>query len=99
VELELHFVFYRQKWVSRITNHDFSAKKYRFTDEGVVLPSPFKRWKHQHVITDSDSFRLIRDQIEYHSANRIMDLILYPFVWFLFYYRKAVYQKIFGQMN
>ena len=38
VDLELNFIFFKQKWTSKITEDHLDAQEFRFVDEGIVLP-------------------------------------------------------------
>ena len=38
VDLELNFIFFKQKWTSKITEDHCDAQEFLFVDEGIVLP-------------------------------------------------------------
>ncbi len=97
VSLELNFIFFRQIWTSEITNDHTSDKEFYFIDEGKKLPFFLKKWKHTHrIVANGPVLAEIRDEIEYSGHNKLMDLILYPALFFQFYMRKPIYKKYFS---
>jgi ligand-binding SRPBCC domain-containing protein len=98
VHLELNFIFFKQKWVSRITENEKTDKEIFFIDEGIALPFFLKYWKHKHRIVKAVTMKtgihtLIVDEIEFESP---FGILLYPILFLQFLYRKPIYQKIFS---
>ncbi|HEY9116291.1 MAG TPA: hypothetical protein VIN11_00615 [Roseivirga sp.] len=96
VELELNFALFKQRWTSKITEDFESEDELYFVDEGILLPFPLKRWRHKHLIKRNGNGSEIIDDIQFSGPNKIMDVLIYPFLALQFIYRKPIYRKIFG---
>lgn len=96
VHLKIGLGFFSQKWISHITDHYDTLSEHTFIDEGHILPPPLKDWKHTHrVIKTGTNTCEIHDDIEFSSGYSILDLFMYPALWFQFWLRKPVYKKVF----
>lgn len=95
VELLLDFKIKKQKWVSEITFDKETAERFEFIDEGVVLPFPFRYWKHHHILIGNAEGCQVVDSIEYRTTNKLMTVLLYPLLLLQFLYRKPVYKQVF----
>lgn len=95
VELLLDFKVGKQKWVSEITFDNETPERFEFIDEGIVLPFPFRFWKHHHILIGNDEGCKIVDSIEYRANNKLMTILLYPLLFLQFVYRKPVYKRVF----
>lgn len=96
VSLQLNLLINKQTWTSEITDHGETAAGSYFIDEGIELPFPLKIWKHKHILESSGSGTNIVDNIEFSTKNAILDVLIYPFMWLQFAYRKPIYRRIFG---
>lgn len=96
VSLKLNFLLFKQSWVSKITDSKETENEYYFIDEGVVLPTGFKYWRHKHILKSIDGQTEIIDEVEYKSNNSILTLLLKPILLSQFFYRKPIYKRIFG---
>lgn len=83
-------------WISLITEHQIGEDECYFVDEGSQLPFPLKKWRHQHLIKRQGEETLIIDNIDYSTGLKLLDLIVFPFFYFMFWLRKPVYRKFFG---
>ncbi len=95
VELLLDFKVGKQKWVSEITFDNETADRFEFIDEGIMLPFPFRFWKHHHLLIGNAQGCQIVDSIEYKANNKLMTMLLYPLLFLQFVYRKPVYKRVF----
>jgi ligand-binding SRPBCC domain-containing protein len=96
VHLETGLPGLMQKWVSVITDESETDQEWFFVDEGRVLPFPLKNWKHTHrVLRDESGGAVIRDEIEFHCANRVIEFCMAPALWAAFSVRPRRYQEIF----
>lgn len=95
VGLELNFLFFRQKWISKIIEDKEDNQSWYFVDQGTTLPFFLKSWKHKHIVENHRSYSMIIDQISYTSGYWITDLLLYPALLLQFLYRKPIYSKWF----
>jgi ligand-binding SRPBCC domain-containing protein len=96
VHLEVKFFgLLRQEWFNRITALEAGDRQSSFVDEGERLPWPLRRWRHHHIIRLGPQGTEIVDDITYHSANALLDVLMFPIVYFQFLYRKPVYRKYF----
>jgi ligand-binding SRPBCC domain-containing protein len=97
VHLEVRFFgLLRQEWYNRITALQTSDTLCDFVDEGERLPFPLRQWRHHHIIRQGTQGTEIVDDITYHSPNRVLDVLMFPFVYAQFWYRKPVYRKYFA---
>jgi ligand-binding SRPBCC domain-containing protein len=97
VHLELNFLLFRQTWVSLITENVKTDDQIYFVDEGIKLPFFIKYWKHRHrIIKHIDKGKgtqsLIIDEVEFKSW---LGWLIYPVLYFQFWYRKGIYEEIF----
>jgi ligand-binding SRPBCC domain-containing protein len=95
VDLELNFIFFKQKWTSKITEDHCDAVEFCFVDEGIVLPFFLGKWRHCHRILAQPTGSIISDEIEFEGAFSWMTPLLYPVLWLQFWYRKPIYRRIF----
>jgi ligand-binding SRPBCC domain-containing protein len=95
VHIELSFFVKKQTWISVITENKTTENEIYFIDEGKQLPFFLSSWRHQHIIKSADGQTAIIDKIEFQSHNPIATILLYPFLFMQFYYRKPIYKKIF----
>ncbi len=97
VALELNFIFFKQKWVSDITDSGEKEGQWFFLDEGRELPFFLKSWKHEHVVQSvSESESKIIDDIHFTTGTLLTDLLLFPALYVQFLYRRPIYRRIFG---
>ncbi len=89
----------KQKWISLITDQQYSEQDIYFIDEGVLLPKPLKYWKHKHIIEKSIDSSIIIDDICYTTGSKIIDFLLFPALFLQFYFRKPVYKSYFSKLN
>jgi ligand-binding SRPBCC domain-containing protein len=96
VHLEIQNLWMRQKWVSVITAEESNERVWSFTDEGRLLPWPLTFWKHIHrveILDDNSS--LIIDDITFGCRSRVLEVLIFPFLWGTFAVRPRIYKKIF----
>ena len=98
VHIELNFLFFKQMWVSLITEHRKTGDEIYFIDEGIRLPFFLKSWRHKHSLvkisnTQEKYQTLIIDEIEFESP---LGILIYPALYLQFVYRQPIYQKIFS---
>lgn len=95
VELELNFIFFKQRWVSDITEDEETDDRWYFIDEGTQLPFFLKSWKHHHAVENSENGSMVIDDITYSTGMLLTDWLMYPALLGQFLYRKPVYKRIF----
>lgn len=95
VTLELDFIFFKQKWTSKITEDRTTDLEFYFVDEGVELPFFLKKWKHRHRVISTGIGSIIRDEIEFEAPFGLMTYLLFPALWAQFALRKPIYRRIF----
>ncbi|NDK54913.1 SRPBCC family protein [Pontibacter fetidus] len=98
VEVELQTGIKSFRWTSMITERTITEREAWFIDEGQILPSPLKLWHHKHLVTANSTGTIIHDIINYSSGNKVLDLVLYPFMVAAFGMRKPIYQGVFGKL-
>ncbi len=98
-EVHLNMVTFgkKQRWVSHITGDFQGDYEIYFVDVGVVLPPPLKKWTHIHRVQKINELAsYIVDDIEYTSGNVALDLLLYPALYAMFFYRVPIYKSEFA---
>jgi len=96
VALELNFIFFKQLWVSDITEDHETKDRWFFVDEGTKLPFFLKTWKHHHEVQKGEVGAAIIDYITFTTGTLLSDLLMYPALLGQFLYRKPIYRKIFN---
>ena len=97
VHLSMGFGPIKQKWISTITHHEYTEQGFIFIDEGTKLPPPLKYWKHKHIIAKQGNYTQITDDIHYSSNNKLIDIVIYPFLYAMFYIRIPIYKRYFSE--
>ncbi len=95
VKLELNFIFFRQDWVSDITEDAETTERWYFIDEGTKLPFFLRSWKHHHSVERNGNGSVIIDDITFSTGMILTDLLMYPALLGQFLYRKPVYKRKF----
>ncbi|MDW3192818.1 MAG: hypothetical protein R8G66_10645 [Cytophagales bacterium] len=96
VQLELNFIFFKQQWVSDITEDAETGDRWYFIDEGSKLPFFLKSWKHHHSVEQRNDGSAIIDDITFSTGTILTDLLMYPALLGQFLYRKPVYKRTFA---
>lgn len=99
VHIELDFIFFKQLWISTITELNSDSEEIYFIDEGTKLPFFLSKWKHKHIIQNNKKGSKIIDHISYETPNKLFDFLLYPVMYFMFFYRKHIYKKELESIN
>ncbi len=95
VVLELNFIFFKQTWISDITDDQATNDEIYFVDEGIKLPFFLKTWKHRHRLVNRANQTLIIDDIQFTTPTLLTNYLLYPALYLQFLYRKPIYKRIF----
>ncbi|GAA4036722.1 hypothetical protein GCM10022409_22050 [Hymenobacter glaciei] len=97
VEIELDAGLKRLAWTSLITDAGVRPDgTHFFIDEGQVLPPPLRYWHHHHRIEPGPGGgSVIVDDLEYRTASRLLDVVLYPAMWAQFAWRQPIYRRWF----
>ncbi|WP_201985918.1 SRPBCC family protein [Hymenobacter rubidus] len=99
VEIELDTVAKKLPWTSLITDDGVLLDgTHYFVDEGQVLPPPLRYWQHRHLIEPGPAGgSVIVDNLEYRTASRLLDALIYPAMWAQFAWRRPIYRRWFGR--
>ena len=97
VEIELDALVKKLPWTSRITDDGVLPDgTHYFVDEGQRLPPPLRYWRHRHLIEPGPrGGSVIVDNLEYRTAFRALDALLYPAMWAQFTWRRPIYRRWF----
>ena len=95
IYVEINVMGIKQRWDALISANDENDKGIFFIDEGLRLPFFLKSWMHVHRIINNNNSSLIIDDINYKTQNIIFDFILYPLIYYQFYFRKHIYKSYF----
>ncbi len=95
INTEINIFGLKQQWNAMITEIFQNENENYFTDEGTKLPFFLKSWKHVHRIISKNKGSIIIDSINFKSPNIFFDSLLYPVIYFQFYFRKHIYKSYF----
>lgn len=95
VVLELNFIFFKQKWVSDITEDFENKHEWYFIDIGTQLPFFLSKWRHHHGVEKAESGSIIIDDITFSTGTILTDILMYPLLYGQFLYRKPIYKRKF----
>ena len=97
VEIELDVLVQRLRWTSLITDAGQQPDgTLFFVDEGQTLPPPLRYWRHRHLVQPGPAGgSVIVDALEYRTASRLLDVVLYPAMWAQFAWRRPIYRRWF----
>jgi ligand-binding SRPBCC domain-containing protein len=99
VEIELDTLVKRLPWTSLIVDDgQLPDGTHFFIDEGQLLPPPLRYWRHRHLIQPSAAGgSVIVDALEYRTASKLLDALIYPAMWAQFAWRRPIYRRWFGR--
>jgi len=86
------------QWEGVITAHGQTPGSYWFTDRGTRLPFPLRTWTHTHIVRIHSRGSVVYDAIEFSSGYRLLDFVLWPFLYPLFHVRKRKYLAAFQKV-
>ena len=97
VEIELDTLVKRLPWTSLITDDgQLPNGTLFFIDEGQQLPPPLRYWRHRHLMEPGPNGScIIVDDLEYRTASKVLDVLLYPAMWAQFAWRQPIYRRWF----
>ena len=97
VEIELDTLVKKLPWTSLITEDGVLPDgTHFFVDEGQVLPPPLRYWQHRHLLEPGPQGGcIIVDNLEYRTASRLLDTLIYPAMWAQFAWRQPIYRRWF----
>jgi ligand-binding SRPBCC domain-containing protein len=99
VHVTLDFIFFKQDWISIITDFYLDLEEIFFIDEGIKLPFFLKFWKHKHrILSINKNKSYIIDEIEYKTFNKLFDYLIFPIMYLQFFYRKPIYKNFFKNL-
>lgn len=98
VHLRLNFLFFKQDWISDITDQKTGIDEIFFIDEGRKLPFFLRYWHHRHrLVRDTQTGgTVVIDDITFRTPILLTDWLFYPLMWLQFAYRKPIYKRVFG---
>ncbi|QJW90416.1 hypothetical protein HNV11_14020 [Spirosoma taeanense] len=96
VHLRLNFLFFRQDWISLITDQQTTGQEIYFIDQGTKLPFFLASWRHHHrLLRHPSGGTVVVDDINFSTPFQLTDYLMYPLMWLLFAYRKPIYRAVF----
>ena len=97
VDIELDTLVKRLSWTSLIVDDGVQPDgTHFFVDEGQILPPPLRFWRHRHLIQPGpNGGSVIVDALEYRTASRLLDTLIYPAMWAQFAWRRPIYRRWF----
>jgi ligand-binding SRPBCC domain-containing protein len=91
---------FKVDWISEITTDYEDQDQSYFVDKGIVLPPPLIFWEHKHIVQkQSHGNSYIIDDISYEATNKVLSVLIYPFLYFSFRARKRQYKKYFERLE
>jgi ligand-binding SRPBCC domain-containing protein len=97
VEIELDTLVKKLPWTSLIVDDGVLPDgTHFFVDEGQILPPPLRYWQHRHLLEPGPNGGcIIVDNLEYRTASRLLDALIYPAMWAQFAWRQPIYRRWF----
>ncbi len=87
----------RQDWENEFSQYELSDRECHFVDEGVLMPFPIRKWRHDHrILADGPGRAIINDDITFKTGFFLMDWMMFPILWLQFRYRRPIYRRKFG---
>jgi len=84
------------EWIGLNTELQQQTDEIFFVDEGQKLPFFLRYWRHKHrIILTAPGQSVIRDEVEFRSAGKLAEMLLYPLLWMQFAWRIPIYRKYF----
>lgn len=98
-KVELFFPGFGFQWHTQITVRSGNEEECWFIDEGSILPTPLKKWKHTHrFIKISETETIIQDEYNFSCSNKVFEILMIPIIYLGFLPRKRLYKKFFRQV-
>lgn len=88
---------FKQEWKNFVSEYSTGQTESFFVDEGEKMPSVLRYWRHKHIVRQKGNHVEIVDDIQFTPPFALLGWMMYPVLWFQFYYRKPIYRKIFGK--
>ena len=100
VDIELNLLVKRLRWTALIVDDgQLPDGTLFFVDEGQQLPPPLRYWRHRHLIEPGPGgTSVVVDNLEYRTASKVLDALLYPAMWAQFAWRQPIYRRWFGKV-
>lgn len=95
VEINIHSLFIKQHWISKVVEFHEGDTEIYFIDKGHKMPWPVTFWRHKHIIREIENGTQVIDDVKMETVNRVTGWLFYPFMWLAIAYRKKVYKKRF----
>ncbi|MTI21842.1 hypothetical protein E1176_12490 [Fulvivirga sp. RKSG066] len=83
------------EWISEIVEDGKEGRMRYFIDVGKKLPTPLKKWKHMHIVRRSGQQSIIEDNMSFSTGLKLLDILIYPFLYLAFLPRKKQYKEYF----
>ncbi|MEM6299933.1 MAG: hypothetical protein AAF740_14690 [Bacteroidota bacterium] len=99
VDLELNFIFFKERWLSVIIEDGEKNGGVYFVDEGRELPFFLSGWRHEHRIEpdpDKADSSIIVDSINFKTPIWLPEFLMLPALWGQFLYRIPIYKRFFA---
>jgi ligand-binding SRPBCC domain-containing protein len=96
VHIVLHLAGRKEHWEYLISEVKDTEDSWSFVDESRKQPFFLRSWKHRYTICGDATYTKVTDQLEFRARFFLLDLLLYPWLYLHFLYRKPVYRKISG---
>ena len=90
-----HLAFWFFGWRDFIVNHRENIEddvKFSFVDEGISLPFYLKSWRHIHGAYKERDLIIIKDEVNFTTDSKFLDLILFPMLVMPIIIRKILYK-------
>ena len=90
-----HLAFWFFGWRDFIVNHRENTEddvKFSFVDEGMSLPFYLKSWRHIHGAYKERGLIIIKDEVNFTTDSKFLDLILFPMLVMPIIIRKILYK-------
>ena len=97
MRMRVESLFTSTLWTGGITQFCSKKQFWCFIDEGHILPTGLKSWKHIHAVVRKNNETLIYDRVYFSGKNRFFTVFWYPAILLMLGIRKPRYRKYFEQ--
>lgn len=98
VHLQLHFLLFKNEWLSEILESKKSLDEFYFIDVGRKLPFFLGKWTHKHLLQRKGNKTNIIDDVEFEAPIKWLTFLVYPMIYALFLYRIPAYKRYFKNL-
>ena len=98
VHIRFNFFLFKDDWEYVVRDKVDNEREWSFVDEGVRMPFFLKRWRHRYRLSADNKGMNVTDEVDFDAPVRVLDFLLYPYLYLHFLYRKPIYKRRYGKI-